>query len=139
MNEDVSLIPPYLLDTDGAQPEEGGAHRTYGTLSYNRRRDCWVVRGDPGVTELCKRLFPGSESGRRGEARFPAHRRIVGDLNWLMLRYPLEIAPRDRALWENALTQAREHAIQRAQAERLPRRSAPPEGTFEGELRELKM
>ena len=86
MNEDVSLIPPYLLDTDGAQPEEGGAHRTYGTLSSNRRRDCWVVRGDPGVTELCKRLFPGSESGRRGEARFPAHPRIVGDRNRLMLR-----------------------------------------------------
>ena len=97
VNEDVSLIPPYLLDTDGAQPEEGGAHRTYGTLSYNRRRDCWVVRGDPGVTELCKRLFPGSESGRRGEARFPAHRRIVGDLNWLMLRYPLAVRRRGPA------------------------------------------
>ena len=103
MNEDVSLIPPYLLDTDGAQPEEGGAHRTYGTLSYNRRRDCWVVRGDPGVTELCKRLFPGSESGRRGEARFPAHRRIVGDLNWLMLRYPLAVRAADRERWEQAL------------------------------------
>ena len=54
MSDEVSLIPPYLLDTDGAQPEEGGAQRTYGTLSYNRRRDCWVVKGDPGVTELCK-------------------------------------------------------------------------------------
>ena len=108
MNEDVSLIPPYLLDTDGAQPEEGGAHRTYGTLSYNRRRDCWVVRGDPGVTELCKRLFPGSESGRRGEARFPAHRRIVGDLNWLMMRLPSR-----RSLGSSTVYVARRRSVPR--------------------------
>lgn len=55
-----------------------------------------------------------------------------------MLRYPLEIAPRDRALWESALGQAREHARLRAQAEKLPQRSTPPEGTFTGELREFQ-
>lgn len=134
MNEDVSLIPPYLLDTDGAQPEEGGAHRTYGTLSYNRRRDCWVVRGDPGVTELCKRLFPGSESGRRGEARFPAHRRIVGDLNWLMLRYPLAVRAADRERWEQALTDAREYVVRRETARRMPERVEPSPSVFTGTL-----
>ena len=134
MNEDVSLIPPYLLDTDGAQPEEGGAHRTYGTLSYNRRRDCWVVRGDPGVTELCKRLFPGSESGRRGEARFPAHRRIVGDLNWLMLRYPLAVRAADRERWEQALTDAREYVVRRETALRMPERVEPSPSVFTGTL-----
>ena len=132
VNEDVSLIPPYLLDTDGAQPEEGGAHRTYGTLSYNRRRDCWVVRGDPGVTELCKRLFPGSESGRRGEARFPAHRRIVGDLNWLMLRYPLAVRAADRERWEQALTDAREYVVRRETARRMPERVEPSPSVFTG-------
>ncbi len=134
MNDDVSLIPPYLLDTDGAQPEEGGAHRTYGTLSYNRRRDCWVVRGDPGVTELCKRLFPGSESGRRGEARFPAHRRIVGDLNWLMLRYPLAVRAADRERWEQALTDAREYVVRRETARRMPERVEPSPSVFTGTL-----
>ena len=134
MNDDVSLIPPYLLDTDGAQPEEGGAHRTYGTLSYNRRRDCWVVRGDPGVTELCKRLFPGSESGRRGEARFPAHRRIVGDLNWLMLRYPLAVRAADRERWERALTDAREYVVRRETARRMPERVEPSPSVFTGTL-----
>lgn len=86
---------------------------------------------------MAARLFPGSQR-RRGEARFTANRRIIGDVNWLMLRYPLEIAPRDRALWESVLGQAREHARLRAQAEKLPQRSTPPEGTFTGELREFQ-
>ena len=55
-----------------------------------------------------------------------------------MMRYPLEIAPRDRELWKNALAQAREHVLLRMNAEKLPRRSTPPEGTFEGELREFQ-
>ena len=134
MSEGPSLIPPYLLDASGAQPESGAAHRTYGTLSYNRRRDCWVVRGDPSVTELCKRLFPGSETGRRGEARFPAHRRIVGELNWLMLRYPLAVRAGDRERWERALSDAREYVVRRETARLLPERVAPDPSVFAGEL-----
>ena len=89
------LMPPYLMDGSGAQPEHGANRRTYGTLSYNKRRKCWVVKGDPGVTELCKRLFPGTQTSRRGEARFTAHRRGVGERNWLMLRYPLTVRDAD--------------------------------------------
>ncbi len=122
--------PLYLQDA----PAQG---HIYGTLSYNRRSKCWTIKGEPCVTEMAKRLFPGS-ARRRGEARFTANRRIVGDVNWLMMRYPLEIAVRDRALWEKALMQAREHAARREQALRLPQRSTPPEGTFAGELREFQ-
>ena len=120
-------LPGYLADA----PATG---HIYGTLSYNRRSKCWTIRGEPCVTELAKRLFPGSER-KRGEARFTANRRIIGDVNWLMLRYPLEIAERDRALWARSLEQAREHARQRARAQRLPVRATPPPGTFCGELR----
>ena len=88
-DQELSLLPPYLLNADGAQDAACQTQRTYGTLSYNTRRKCWMVKGDPMVTELCKRLFPGSDTGRRGEARFTAHKRIIGELNWLMLRYPL--------------------------------------------------
>lgn len=88
-------LPGYLLDA----PKNG---HIYGTLSYNRRSKCWTIKGEPCVTEMAARLFPGSQR-RRGEARFTANRRIIGDVNWLMLRYPLEIAPRDpRALGERA-------------------------------------
>ena len=98
--------PVYLSDA----PE--GAH-TYGTLSYNRRSKCWTIKGEPCVTELAKRLFPGCDGRGRGVARFTAHRRIIGDLNWLMLRYPLEIKEADRARWAEALKDAREYAIRR--------------------------
>ena len=77
---EYAIIPQYLMDTDGAQVASEQHRRTYGTLSYNARRKCWTVKGDPTGTELCKRLFPGSDTGRRGEARFTAHKRIIGEL-----------------------------------------------------------
>ena len=122
------LLPAYLRDL----PVTG---RTYGTLSYNRRSKCWTVRADPSVTEMCKRLFPGSAGSKRGEARFTAHRRVIGDLLWLMLRFPLEVSPRDRAIWDKSVQEAREYAVRKAIAARLPERMTPPEGTFTGELR----
>lgn len=132
--EDFILMPPYLLDSSGAQPEVGANRRTYGTLSFNKRRKCWVVKGDPTVTELCRRLFPGTETSRRGEARFSAHRRIVGDLNWLMLRYPLTVKAADMARWENALAEAREYVIRREEARLMPVRVTPNPTTFTGKL-----
>jgi len=125
---DDDLLPAYLR-------EPPAPTRTYGTLSYNRRSKCWTVKGDPSVTEMCKRLFPGSAGSKRGEARFTAHRRMVGDLMWLMLRFPLEINARDRALWDKAVQDARDHAVRKAIAARLPERMTPPEGSFTGELR----
>ena len=132
--DEFILMPPYLLDSSGAQPEVGANRRTYGTLSYNKRRKCWVVKGDPGVTELCKRLFPGTETSKRGEARFTAHRRIVGDLNWLMLRYPLTVKAADMQRWENALAEAREYVIRREEARLMPVRITPNPTTFMGKL-----
>ena len=123
-------LPAYLGDA----PATG---HIYGRLSYNRRSRCWTIRGEPCVTEMAKRLFPGS-ARKRGEARFTANRRIIGEVNWLMMRYPLEIAERDRTLWERSLEQAREHARQREAALRLPVRANPPEGTFCGTLREFQ-
>ena len=123
----MSEYPDYLRD---AHP---GRH-TYGTLSYNRRSKCWTIRGEPCVTELAKRLFPGCDGRGRGVARFTAHRRIIGDLNWLMLRYPLEIRESDRKRWEESLDEAREYAFRREQALSAPETAQPPEASFSGEL-----
>ena len=123
----MSDVPAYLRD---GQP---GA-RTYGTLSYNRRSKCWTIKAEPCVTELAKRLFPGCDGRGRGVARFTAHRRIVGELNWLMLRYPLEIREGDLARWEQALEEARDYAVRREEARRSPEYADPPEGSFAGEL-----
>ena len=37
------------------------------------RSKCWVVKGDPSVTEVCKRLFPGSAGSRRVALIFLCH------------------------------------------------------------------
>ena len=121
------IYPAYLRDVTYTG-------RTFGTLSYNRRGKCWTIKGEPCVTELAKRLFPGCEGRGRGVARFTAHRRIIGDLNWLMLRYPLEIKETDRERWERALEEAREYAIERQRQLRAPQFAQPPEGRFEGQL-----
>ena len=123
----MSEYPDYLRD---AHP---GRH-TYGTLSYNRRSKCWTIKGEPCVTEFAKRLFPGCDGRGRGVARFTAHRRIIGDLNWLMLRYPLEIRESDRKRWEESLDEAREYAFRREQALSAPETAQPPEGSFSGTL-----
>ena len=102
--DDWELLPPYLRGIEHAPGTQ-----TFGTLSYNRRSRCWVVRGDPSVTEMCKRLFPGSAGARRGEARFTAHRRAVGDLMWLMMRFPLEVKLSDLPLWDKAVDEARRY------------------------------
>ena len=123
-NED---IPPFLRDGEPAS-------YYYGTLSYNARRKCWTIKGDPAVTELAKRLFPGSDA-KRGEARFTAHRRIIGDVNWLMLRYPLQVAERDKERWKQALNQARDYYRERERAKILTMAPQPSPAVFNGELR----
>ncbi len=133
MNDEI-LLPPYLVDGSGAQSEQDPSCRTYGTLSYHAKRKCWIVKADPNVTELCKRLFPGSESGRRGEAHFTDHRRIVGDLNWLMLRYPLTVKERDMERWQEALYRAREYVVKRETALHAPMRVSPMPHVFQGKL-----
>ena len=122
------LLPPYLRYVDVNPPA------SCGTLSYNRRSRCWVVKGEPDVTEMCKRLFPGSAGAKRGEARFTANRRAVADLCWLMLRYPLTVKLQDLTRWDEALSQARQAAVRRAKTRGIPQCVTPPEGTFAGEL-----
>ena len=123
-------LPPYLA----IDVAKSGAVHTYGTLSFNQKRNCWVVKAEPSVTEFCKRLFPGSATNRRGEARITAHRRMVGDLNWLMLRYPLAIRAQDAHRWINALSEAREYVRKRERALCAPERISPLPGVFTGTL-----
>ena len=116
------------------RPAESIGH-LYGTLSYNRRSRVWTIKGEAPVTEMAKRLFPGSDGGRRGTARFTAHRRIIGDVNWLMQRYPLAIAPADLDRWQAALAEAQAYEREKQQLMGPLRDIVPPEGAFVGTLR----
>jgi len=110
----------------------------YGTLSYNKRSKLWQIKGEPALTQMAKRLFPGSESGKRGVARFGAHRRIIGDIAWLMQRYPLAVAPTDMDRWEEALKEALEYARQKEALFAPQADITPPPGVFLGKLRHFQ-
>ena len=120
-------LPPYLL------PPRGNG-RTYGELSYNKRRKCWTIKASPAVTEMAKRLFPGSQGSRRGEARFTAHRRLMGDLHWFMLRYPLDIRKGDEKRFDQAMDEARNYALQKERSRQMPLSAKPPQQSFTGAL-----
>lgn len=102
----ADVIPSFALADDAFKRIKGLDRRSHGTLSFDRRRKAWVIKADPYVTQLAKRLFPGSDPSKRGSARFSNHPRLVSELLWLMQRFGLDVAARDRALWEDACQQA---------------------------------
>ena len=125
-------IPAYLQ----RPPEDSGT--TVGTLEPQKSSGqvvSWIIEGDPGVVELVKRLFPGSVSRGRGYCKFPATKRNAESLNWLMLRFPLDI--KDKAAWEYSYQGAVDHALRiRVFNERPQKTEAPPQ--FIGELKDFQ-
>lgn len=105
--------------------------RTFGRLIRSDNR--WIIEGEPPVIQLAKRLFPGSDGRERGKASFPVAKRLIGDLNWLMMRYPLIID--DQAAWECALAEARAHESRSIEVRRSLTPMVPPAEAFTGELR----
>lgn len=99
------MIPKYL------ELEEQPAIK-YGRLTF---KDGYfhVMDGSPAVNECAKRVLPGSAGRNSKSIRFPANRRAVGELTWMMARYPLEIECRDEFdRWHQA---AVEHSQRRTQ------------------------
>ena len=123
-----AAIPQYL-----ERPRPGA--ETFGTLYRRQTRDggwIWEIHGDPQVVMLAKRLFPGSEAGRHGEARFSTTPRVFADLVWLMQRWPLVID--DPAAWEANYQVACSQVLRRMELNQRPARSLPG-AQFRGTLR----
>lgn len=130
MNEQQEVfLPAYLQDT-------GPVNYYYGTLRYNKKTNKWVIKGEPCVCQLAKRLFPGCEGKGRGVVRFTANKRIIGDLNWLMLRYPLDIVHHEK--WSRDIVQARQHVLNRERNNRYPLKITPQQMLFHGDLKEFQ-
>ncbi|MTI83460.1 MAG: DEAD/DEAH box helicase [Firmicutes bacterium] len=119
-------VPSYLQEPENVQ-------RYYGTLEYNN--GFWVIRGEPSVIQLAKRLFPGCSGRGSGIAKFKANKRTNGDLNWLMLRYPLKVEEAHR--WEEARQETIQHVLKREEILRRPQKIVPG-ANFNGELREFQ-
>jgi len=119
------MVPDYLRPVQYAP-------RYYGTLKYNQGSNRWEIEGEPCVIEAAKRLFPGCDTKCAGRVVFNNHKRANGDLNWLMLRYPLTIENPEE--WGRSLQEATEHVIGRQKIYESPQRVIPP-ATFTGQLR----
>ncbi|GAG75354.1 unnamed protein product, partial [marine sediment metagenome] len=82
-----------------------------------------------------KRLFPGSKGNGHGSANFPASKRIVGDLSWFMMRFPLNI--KDKESWLKDLTEAQKHFEVQESMLKKPKKVLPSP-KFIGELKEFQ-
>jgi SWI/SNF-related matrix-associated actin-dependent regulator 1 of chromatin subfamily A len=122
------MIPAYLNRL-------GGAEYFYGELRYEDFQNSWVIEGEPCVIDMAKRLFPGCAGRGSGLARFPNNKRINGDLNWLMQRYPLRII--DAEMWDKSYEEAVNHVIRRDELNKKPQKVTPPL-EFKGELLEFQ-
>ncbi len=113
-----------------ANPDASG--HTYGQLI--KREGYWEIHdAAPAVAEAAKRVLPGCKKSQR-IISFRATRRLVGDLNWLMLRYPLVIESQDE--WAIDIAEATGHA-ERRDANMNLKPATPPE-LFTGELRDYQ-
>lgn len=111
---------------------------TVGTLEpscHNDKVTEWIVKGDPGMVEMVKRLFPGSNSRGRGICRFPNTKRNAANLNWLMLRFPLKVT--NTAAWEQSYRAAVQHE-QRVKQFNCQIEKAPVPMAFIGTLKEFQ-
>jgi len=120
-------LPAYM-----APPPQSAV--TLGEIRYNRRRKNWMLEGDPSVTQVVKRLFPAADAGKRGYVSFPDHWRYVADMNWVMLRFPVAVAERDRERWQGALEHAKERILRRERFLQAPCPVRPMSSQFAGEL-----
>ena len=87
------------------------------------------------MISMMKRLFPGSMAKGHGECHFFESKRIIGDLNWLMMRFPLEI--KDKNAWIKELNEAQNHfEVQESMLKKSTKAITPL--AFEGELKEFQ-
>lgn len=127
MSIDEVYLPGYLNQL-------GHANHYYGVLK--RSEKFYIIEGEPCVCQVAKRLFPGSEGKGRGMAKFPVNKRTLGELNWLMMRYPLKIEEPEK--WEQDLQETREHVLKREMLNKFPLKAAPEASCFNGELLEFQ-
>jgi len=129
MNAIANELPGYLM------PAGNESRKTYGTLRYDNIKNSWEIEAEPCVVEFAKRLFPGTDKRERGKVSFHYNKRLNGDLNWLMLRYPLEIM--DMEKWDEAYHGATDWASVKETLYRDTQKAVPP-AAFKGELKEFQ-
>ena len=108
----------------------------YGELRYDSLTDSWIIIGEPIVCQMAKRLFPGSSGKGPGQARFKRNKRTIGDLNWLMQRFPLKILDQER--WEQDINEAIQYTLRRQEIAYKSQRITPSNAIFKGKLKKFQ-
>jgi len=114
----VKPVPAYLQPPP--KPEN-----PLGTVALSEDGQSWVIEAEPQITEMAKRLFHGSRALGHGRAVIPATKRNIGDLNWLMMRFPLALRPEHEAAYMAQLRAAQQHSDTLALALEKPQRISP--------------
>jgi hypothetical protein len=72
--------------------------RTHGTLAFNGEGSgTWIINAEPHVAMRVKRIFPRIATARTGALSVGATPEVAVDLEWMLDRFPLDIAPDDAA------------------------------------------
>lgn len=122
-------LPDYL------KPPQVVSKKVWGKIMFQKEQDLWVIDGHPQMISIAKRLFPGSKGFGPGRATFPPSKRLVGDLNWFMMRFPLKIE--DNVRWATVLDEAQKHFEKQEQMLQAPTKVTPP-ASFIGTLKEFQ-
>jgi SWI/SNF-related matrix-associated actin-dependent regulator 1 of chromatin subfamily A len=109
---------------------------SYGRVAYDAARSVYRITAEPRVLQVATRVLPGcklfaSSAGVRAGLSFKATARSMEDLNWLLLRFPMEIeAPES---YNADLERSRKLAARRAAGFSLP--AVATSALFRGTLR----
>ncbi len=92
-----ALLPQYLNPLS----ETG---RFYGTIE--KKEDRWIIEAEPQAMELIRRVFKSTVSESAGKAILPNNKRLNGEINWFMMRYPLKIT--NKKTWQEEIKKTAE-------------------------------
>ena len=69
--------------------------RNYGKLHFDPARREWVIETTPDVTVRLKRIFPRIAAERATVMRVVESPEVALDLEWVLVRFPMSLAPAD--------------------------------------------
>lgn len=121
------MIPKHLV-----RPDQNG--RLYGKLTFDNEREFFIIEAGPEVLERAKRTFPGCRTSDHSKVEFKANTRVMEDLNWLLLRFPLRIEDLD--VYDRHRVKAIDHALRRETNQAVGPLTPPP--VFIGELKDYQ-
>lgn len=120
------IVPDYLKE-----PSLSG--HIYGKLIYIEDRDLFKLSGEPLLLQYAKRIFPGAKVTRGGGGYLEFHRtrREIADLNWLLLRFAVDISQ-----CKSILSEERDQAVNQFNSRMFgfDKRKTKPPSDFLGEL-----